>query len=85
MFQYTLLNVSHISINGKKSSLHDMNYLILMKIILLSEMLRASLDLKIKNTRFGKNLDELTPSDFKMIALDYCQQVCLDISSISNA
>jgi hypothetical protein len=56
-----------------------------MKIILFSEMLRASLNLKIKNTRFGINLDELTQSDFKMIALNYCQQVCLDISSISNA
>jgi hypothetical protein len=69
----------------KKSSLHDMNYVILMNIILFSEMLRASLNLKIKNTRFGINLDELTQSDFKMIALNYCQQVCLDISSISNA
>ncbi|CAC5363629.1 unnamed protein product [Mytilus coruscus] len=39
------------------------------------EMLRASLNMKIKNNRLGKSLDELTPSDFKMLALAYCQQM----------
>lgn len=38
-------------------------------------MLRANLALKIKNTRYGKTLDELTQSDFKGLALDYCQQM----------
>lgn len=38
-------------------------------------MLRASLNMKIKNNRLGKSLDELTPSDFKSLALAYCQQV----------
>ncbi|VDI55241.1 Hypothetical predicted protein [Mytilus galloprovincialis] len=39
------------------------------------EMLRASLNMKIKNNRLGKSLDELTPSDFKSLALAYCQQM----------
>ncbi|XP_033759840.1 uncharacterized protein LOC117342009 [Pecten maximus] len=39
------------------------------------EMLRANLAVKIKNTRYGKSLDEMMQSDFKGLALDYCQQM----------
>ncbi|XP_021359189.1 uncharacterized protein LOC110454138 [Mizuhopecten yessoensis] len=39
------------------------------------EMLRANLAVKIKKTRYGKPLDELMQSDFKGLALDYCQQM----------
>ncbi|XP_069104363.1 uncharacterized protein [Argopecten irradians] len=39
------------------------------------EMLRANLAVKIKNTRYGRPLDELMQSDFKGLALDYCQQM----------